>query len=209
VSVLAACRSDGRTLRQPRPDQTGTVSAPTTPVEDQPAFVDPNSALGEATNGLGGVGDPLLGEPSGAVFAPWADGGTIQARYTCDGENVQPAISWPTAPEGTVSIGVAMIDRDAPDYAHWAMSGINPDFTGLAENARPAGVTVGINSSGVSGYTGPCPPGTAAPHNYDIVVFFLDSTLDVSSDIAGTALVSQMTAAAFDSASVRGVYSRS
>ena len=83
--AFSACRSDGRVLRPALPSQNGSVftaSTTTTIVDDA---VQPTgstwSVLPGATNDLPG---------NGLVFTlntPWADGGIIDNRYTCNGEN--------------------------------------------------------------------------------------------------------------------------
>ena len=64
---------------------------------------------------IGGTGSstlaPLVAPQT--VTAPWRDGGPIDARYTCKGANVSPALSWTAAPEGTQEIAITLIDQDA------------------------------------------------------------------------------------------------
>ncbi len=90
-------------------------------------------------------------------------GGTIPARYTCDGANVSPPLRWSAPPRGTVSLALTVLDPDAPggSFLHWQVRGIPPRTRGL-----PAGSALGgRNGSGRSGWTGPCPPAGPA-HRY-------------------------------------------
>lgn len=205
--AVAACdTNDGRDLRPADPDQNESVSLPPTSVV--PALP------GEDTVGAGAITAPsstglsstLPGSPTpaDAVGAPWADGTAIDEVYTCDGDNISPALSWPEAPEGTGEIGVAMVDDDAPDFVHWAMAGIDPFRVSLAENEVPPGAVEAINGNGDPGYTGPCPP-AGALHTYRVIVFYLADSV-VESD--GAAMLEAMTANSFQSATVTGVYSR-
>src|SRR3989442_9789335 len=50
-------------------------------------------------------------------------GGTIPARYTCDGQDVSPPLSWSGAPAGTKSFALISDDPDAPGgtWVHWVL----------------------------------------------------------------------------------------
>jgi hypothetical protein len=199
TAVLVACDTgDGRGLRPARPDQNESISVPppssTVPVPDAESTLDP-------------VTLPGTGVSSSKVGAPWVDGATIDVRFTCDGENVSPSISWPAAPEGTASIGVAMVDDDAPDFVHWALAGIDPERVSLAEAETPAGAIRGTNGAGEAGYTGPCPP-NGEQHTYRIIVFYLSGELTLGDGAPGAQMVEALTAGSFESTSVSGIYRR-
>ena len=103
--IGAGCRHDGREMRPALASQDGTVSttAPPTVPGTGDDFFDDTAAAGANTVA------PLV--PGLAVTAPWRDGSPIDARYTCKGANVAPALSWTEAPEGTQEIAVTMIDQ--------------------------------------------------------------------------------------------------
>ena len=48
-------------------------------------------------------------------------GGTIPKRFTCDGPDVSPALSWNEPPPGTKSLALISDDPDAPvgTWVHW------------------------------------------------------------------------------------------
>ncbi len=52
----------------------------------------------------------------------FVDGAAIPRRFTCEGEDVSPALSWSDAPGGTRSFAVLCDDPDAPAgvWHHWA-----------------------------------------------------------------------------------------
>jgi Raf kinase inhibitor-like YbhB/YbcL family protein len=107
----------------------------------------------------------------------FADGAVIPVRYTCDGEDRSPRLTWTGAPEGTRSFVLIMDDPDAPrgTFTHWVVYDIPPDTTELAENV-PDG-TIGIstrNSFGRTGYGGPCPPPGDDAHRYRFTLHALD-----------------------------------
>ncbi len=109
--------------------------------------------------------------------------GEIPKKYTCDGENLSPPLSWSGAPEGTKSLALIVDDPDAPDpkapkrvYVHWVLYNLPPDAPGLAEAVSPAGLPAGtlqgLNDWGRTGYGGPCPP--IGRHRYFHKLYALD-----------------------------------
>ena len=71
------------------------------------------------------------------VQGPFAPGETIPTKYTCDAENVSPALSWSAGPSGTISYALIVDDPDAPGkvWVHWLAW--NLSSTSLAEGAHP------------------------------------------------------------------------
>jgi Raf kinase inhibitor-like YbhB/YbcL family protein len=229
ASVAAGCKHDGRVLRPALPSQNGSVStsaAPTVPdTEDNffgtaatdPALV-PGGPIEPSTTALGGAAvatlatlatlAPLAPQVSSLVVtAPWRDGGPIDPRYTCKGLNVAPALSWTAAPEGTQEIAITMVDQDI-NFDHWAMTGIAPDVTALAEGVTPAGAVAALNGAGTTGYTGPCPP-AAATHTYRITVHYLDSTLQLTAGGPAVDMRDAIDAATIATAQVSGTFTGS
>ncbi|MFM9083340.1 MAG: YbhB/YbcL family Raf kinase inhibitor-like protein, partial [Actinomycetota bacterium] len=106
--VLVSCSTDdGRAMRPPDAGQTESVAIATTPVDP-------------------GAGSPLL------LTLPWTEGGAIDPRYTCDGNNVSPAVSWTGGPEDVSAWAVILTDLDAPEFAHWTVANIDASATGIA-----------------------------------------------------------------------------
>ncbi|NCI45607.1 YbhB/YbcL family Raf kinase inhibitor-like protein [Sediminibacterium soli] len=101
--------------------------------------------------------------------------GPMPEKYTCDGNNTNPAIRIHNLPEETACIAIIMEDPDAPGgiFDHWIEWNIPP--AGIAENTNP-GIS-GRNSSGKTGYHGPCPP--SGTHRYYFHVYALDAPLDI------------------------------
>ena len=110
----------------------------------------------------------------------FTDGGPIPARYTGEGDDISPPLSWSPVPERTKSIAVICDDPDAPGriWVHWVLYGLPPDTTELPAGL-PADETVlgsamqGINDFGRIGYGGPMPP-PGKPHHYLFKVYALD-----------------------------------
>lgn len=114
------------------------------------------------------------------------NGSIIRPRYTCDGINLSPEVSWAGVPDGTVTQALIVNDPDAPGgaYIHWLVYDIPPDVRGFAEGfGKPFETTDnggyhGLTSSGNLGYTGPCPP-DGETHIYEVNVYSLDKELEL------------------------------
>jgi Raf kinase inhibitor-like YbhB/YbcL family protein len=104
--------------------------------------------------------------------------GAIPSRYTCEGANLSPPLSWSGIPEGARSLALVVEDPDAPSgaFCHWAAFDIPPDRGGLDEGSgagRPGSpYREGVNGFGKSGYGGPCPP-PGSTHHYHFRLFAL------------------------------------
>ncbi|MBI5265087.1 MAG: YbhB/YbcL family Raf kinase inhibitor-like protein [Bradyrhizobium sp.] len=99
----------------------------------------------------------------------FADGSVIPRRFTCDGDNVSPALEWSDTPAGARSLVLLCDDPDAPGgtWHHWAVYDIPPTVTELAENATQDGkLKQAMNDFREVGYGGPCPPHRHGPHHY-------------------------------------------
>ena len=102
----------------------------------------------------------------------------IPAKYTCDGEDVNPPLVINNAPESTQSLTIIVDDPDAPAgvWDHWIVFNIPPDTKVVAEGQEPEGVH-GRGTGGNTDYYGPCPPDRE--HRYFFKVYALDTMLDL------------------------------
>jgi Raf kinase inhibitor-like YbhB/YbcL family protein len=107
------------------------------------------------------------------------DGATIPRRFTCDGEDISPPLTWTGAPAATRSFALLCNDPDAPagTWHHWAAYDIPASLTVLAEgasaNALAADFIQAINDFGRAGYGGPCPPHRHGIHHYHFCLLAL------------------------------------
>jgi Raf kinase inhibitor-like YbhB/YbcL family protein len=125
------------------------------------------------------------------AFTP---GGDIPARFTCDGDDVSPALRWEGVPEGTRSFALVMDDPDAPrgTWQHWLLYHLPPATRDLpedmpADESLPSGARQGRNDFGKPGYGGPCPPAGPA-HRYYFRLYALDVVPDVKAGATRSAL---------------------
>jgi Raf kinase inhibitor-like YbhB/YbcL family protein len=139
------------------------------------------SALTGAAQSLPG-GTSLNFHISTTAFAV---GGEIPKKYTCDGQDFSPALSWSGAPEGTKSFALIVDDPDAPvgTWNHWLIWNIPATSRQLGEAVAKTkevdGARQGQNDFRKIGYNGPCPP-PGKPHRYYFKLFALDGELTLS-----------------------------
>ncbi len=112
------------------------------------------------------------------------NGAEIPRKYTCDGNDVSPPLSWNDPPAGTKSFALIVDDPDAPDpksprmtWVHWVLYSIPATTRELPEavSRLPAGTREGTNSWKRTGYGGPCPP--VGRHRYFHKLYALDTVL--------------------------------
>lgn len=144
----------------------------------------------------------------------FANGGRIPAKYTADGPDVSPPLSWEGAPESTRSFAVICDDPDAPrgTWVHWLIWNIPPEKTGLPEGVPPDpelpdGSRQGTNDFGRIGYGGPAPP-PGKPHRYFFRVYALDTVLEVPPGARRPALEEAMRGHVLAYGELMGMYGR-
>lgn len=109
------------------------------------------------------------------------NGGDIPKKFTCDGADVSPQISWKESPPKTASFVLIADDPDAPSgtWTHWIIYDLPAGKSELEENVSkadklPDGSRQGRNDFGKLGYGGPCPP-PRKPHHYSFRIYALDA----------------------------------
>ena len=119
----------------------------------------------------------------------FGEGQMIPSKYTSDGEDVSPDISWGGAPAETKSFVLIAEDPDIPmkglslfTFVHWVVYNMPSAVTSLAEaipkeETLDSGAKQGKMGTGRTGYAGPAPPfGT---HRYYFKVYALDTTIEL------------------------------
>lgn len=112
-------------------------------------------------------------------------GEPIPQKFTCQGEDISPQLSWNQNPDGTQSIALICDDPDAPmgTWVHWVLWNLPADTVTLEENfskadSLPNGAKQGITDFKRVGYGGPCPP-PGGPHRYFFKLYALDTALNL------------------------------
>lgn len=151
--------------------------------------------------------------PLSLLSPAFDEGQPIPERYTCDGGNASPALTWSDAPTDTESFALTVDDPDARGgFVHWVLYNIAPE-RGEAPEALPKGDTVlgdalqGTNDFAVLGYGGPCPP-AGTPHRYVFMLYALDKTLDLDSGATKEELHEAMVGHVLANGTLTGTYQR-
>jgi Raf kinase inhibitor-like YbhB/YbcL family protein len=110
---------------------------------------------------------------------------TIPKKFTCDGPDVSPKLTWNEPPSNTQSFALIMDDPDAPvgTWVHWVLYDLPAETRELAEGVAKQeqlsnGARQGRNDFGKIGYGGPCPP-PGKPHRYFFKLYALDAKLSL------------------------------
>lgn len=137
----------------------------------------------------------------------------IPTRYTCDGEDISPALSWEGIPQGTQSLVLIVDDPDAPGqtFVHWVLYDLPPETRQLPANVPnseqlPNGGVQGKNDFGKIGYGGPCPP--EGTHRYFFKLYALDTQLGLSAGATKAQVEAAMSSHILAAQELIGRYSR-
>ncbi|MDH7485501.1 MAG: YbhB/YbcL family Raf kinase inhibitor-like protein [Anaerolineae bacterium] len=143
----------------------------------------------------------------------FVQGKPIPRKYTCDGQDISPPLSWGDPPAGTRSLALIADDPDAPagTWVHWVLYNLPATSRGLPEavssDAELAdGSRHGRNSWRRLGYGGPCPP--RGTHRYFFKLYALDTVLDLKAGADKGQLLKAMEGHILAQAELMGTYSR-
>jgi Raf kinase inhibitor-like YbhB/YbcL family protein len=146
--------------------------------------------------------------------AEFPEGAEIPSRFTADGENISPELSWKDAPQNTKSFALIMHDPDAPrsgGFTHWVVYNIGPGV-GHIEEKVPQGEEIkgvglqGKNEAGKPGYIGPAP--LSGVHRYFFRLYALDCMLDVPSGASFSEVQAAIKGHVLAQAELMGTYER-
>ena len=122
----------------------------------------------------------------------------IPRKFTCEGEDQSPQLSWSGAPSATQAFALIADDPDAPagTWTHWVLYDQPASSAGLNESLPkseqlPDGTKQGRNDFRKIGYNGPCPP-AGKPHRYFFKVYALDRKLNLNSGASRSELEKAM-----------------
>lgn len=138
--------------------------------------------------------------------------GRIPSRYTCDGENINPQLSFVDVPEGAASLVLIMDDPDVPKnlrqdgvWDHWTVYNIPPAVRGVDEGEQPDGEP-GVGTAGNLDYYGPCPPDRE--HRYYFTLYALDRELKLRAPPSKAEVLAAMEGHVIEKAHLMGRYER-
>jgi Raf kinase inhibitor-like YbhB/YbcL family protein len=141
------------------------------------------------------------------------EGGMIPSKYTCDGQDISPPLTWDDVPANTESIAVICDDPDAPmgTWVHWVLFNLPAEKRELAENVPddetlPDGTRQGVTDFGSTDYGGPCPP--SGTHRYFFKIYALDIPIDIVSIADKETLLEHMAGHILAEGQLMGKYKR-
>ncbi len=115
---------------------------------------------------------------SSLAFKP---GQKIGTKYTADGADISPPLTWINPPPSTASYALIVEDPDAPSgsWTHWIIYDIPASKRELKEGIQPVaklpdGSIQALNSFHKIGYGGPSPP-PGSSHRYFFKLYALDA----------------------------------
>ncbi len=136
----------------------------------------------------------------------FANNKLIPAKYTCDGDNVNPPLQIAGIPASAKSLALIVDDPDAPHktFVHWVVWNIPPSTTSIDENSVPG--EEGKNDFGKKGFGGACPP--SGTHHYHFKVYALDMMLNLQDNATKADLEAAMKEHVLARAELVGLYKR-
>ena len=142
--------------------------------------------------------------------------GKIPSRFTCDGEGINPELSFSDVPKGTKSLALIIDDPDIPEaskkrlgesvFNHWVLWNIPPFDNEILEGTTPMDAVVGLNSAGKNEYASPCPPDRE--HRYFFRLYALDASLNLGPKTKAKDLLSIIRGHVLAQAELVGLYER-
>jgi hypothetical protein len=152
----------------------------------------------------------------------FAEGKAIPKKYTGEGVDVSPALTWSGLPQGTKELALICDDPDAPTpkpWVHWVIAKIPVDTMGLPEGVprqpqldNPKGAVQGKNSwpdgQDNIGYRGPMPPVGHGTHRYYFKVYALDKPVSAAAAADKESLLREMKGHVLAEGVLMGTYKR-
>lgn len=139
------------------------------------------------------------------------EGETIPAKYTCDGDDINPLIEIRNVPAEAKSLALVVDDPDTMrgiPWDHWLVWNINPKTQYIQEDNVPNDAVQGLSSSGKPKYMGPCPPKGKDPHHYVFTLYALDMMLELPQASTKEELIRAMEGHILAHTSLVGMYGR-
>lgn len=145
-------------------------------------------------------------------------GQEIPKKFTGEGEDVSPALTWTNLPAGTKEVALIMDDPDAPTsdpWVHWVIYNISAGLKGLPEGlaktptlTSPIAATQGHNTWPKIGYNGPMPPKGHGVHHYHFKLYALKKPLNLPPDLSKKSLLAAIQDNTLGEGELVGTYER-
>ncbi|MBU1046652.1 YbhB/YbcL family Raf kinase inhibitor-like protein [Patescibacteria group bacterium] len=131
----------------------------------------------------------------------------IPAKFTCDGDNINPNLEISGVDEKAKSLVLIMDDPDAPNgtWDHWIKFNIPANTRNINAGEELKGIS-GKGTGGNLDYAGPCPPN--GKHNYIFKLYALDTELTLSEGSSKSDVEKAMEGHILQQVELIGVYQR-
>ena len=134
----------------------------------------------------------------------------IPKKYTGEGVNHSPPLSWSGVPQGAKELALICDDPDAPTakpWVHWVVYKIPPMQSGLPEGVQD-NLTEGQNDFNKTSYGGPMPPPGHGVHHYRFHLYALDISLLAGPGLTKEQLMDAMRSHILAEGELVGTYER-
>jgi Raf kinase inhibitor-like YbhB/YbcL family protein len=161
------------------------------------------------------LGLSACGGKEGSMSIPVAStafesGRPIPAKYTGEGADVSPPLTWTGVPAAAKELALICDDPDAPTaepWVHWVLYKLPPSLSGLKEGDRGGGLE-GKTDNDKPGYGGPMPPKGDGAHHYHFTLYALDQAIPANAGITKSQLLSLMQGHILARGELVGTYER-
>jgi Raf kinase inhibitor-like YbhB/YbcL family protein len=125
------------------------------------------------------------------------DGDLIPLKFTADGDDISPSLTWSDPPPNTISFALVLEDRDAKAKSiQWFLWNVPATARSLPEKVAnvpvlPDGSCQGQNDFGTVGYSGPR-LAQVTEHKYEFTLYALDTKLGLMAGSPRAELAAQM-----------------
>ena len=135
------------------------------------------------------------------------NGGMIPVKFTCEGPNISPPMTFIDVPKEAKSLVLMVEDPDAEakPWVHWMVFNIPPDAKGFEENSIAKGAQQGLCNGNTLGYEGPCPRYFKGIHHYRLCLFAIDQLLNLPAASEKEDVMRAMDSHVIDKALITGI----
>lgn len=139
--------------------------------------------------------------------AAFTNNSEMPSKYTCDGVDINPPLTFSNVPIDSKSLALTLDDPDAPGgFTHWIIFNLQPQSSGLTENAIVEGSVLGINDFGTKGYGGPCPQ--IGEHHYVFTLYALSDFITLPEGSTKKQLLDKIQNITLQTAVLTGLYKK-
>ena len=132
------------------------------------------------------------------------EGGEIPEQLTCRGAGLSPSLAWAGTPVDATSLALVVRDRNAGGFVHWIVTGIDPLVLSVGAGGLPESAVEGLNSTGSTGWTPPCPPADSGVHSYELMLLALADPVVLAPGTPAEQAAATLEAAAIERAVLTG-----